>query len=207
MAAARRIHPDHGSFVTAAFGEDGPGSSFPSGAGWCCARRSLSAFSKRWPARSLPAMPGSARAPERPLVGEFGRTARRVGCRRGSGGALIRRRDFLARTAQTAAALTVPATAAGSASGGHAGTQSRRVNCADDMAVSGESRLPGHPDKLADLIADALIDSMQDAVPTFGPRGSVSLRVRRSHRRCGSGRLRLRSTSGGARGHDPATAL
>jgi S-adenosylmethionine synthetase len=75
----------------------------------------------------------------------------------------MKRRDFLSLTARTAAALTaVPvATAAATESARHGGIGARRVTRADDFVVSAEAFLPGHPDKLADLIADTITDTLQ----------------------------------------------
>ena len=77
----------------------------------------------------------------------------------------MKRRDFLSLTARSAATLTaVPLTAAGDSTR-HGGIAPRRITRADDVVVSAESFLEGHPDKLADLIADTVTDTLQAMRP------------------------------------------
>jgi len=87
----------------------------------------------------------------------------------------MKRREFLSITGRTAAALTaVPVAVTATNAFRHGGLVPRHANRAD-CVISAESLLPGHPDKLADLIADTLIDAVQDAGPCWGPRGAVDV--------------------------------
>jgi S-adenosylmethionine synthetase len=80
----------------------------------------------------------------------------------------MNRRGFLSLAARTAA-LTVTATPVLGVSGEevarHGGIAPRRVTSAEDYVVSAESFCEGHPDKLADLIADQIVDDYQNQTP------------------------------------------
>jgi len=78
-------------------------------------------------------------------------------------------------TGRTAAALTAAPVAAGSGAGmaRHGGIAPRWVTRADDVVVSAASRLPGHPDKLADLIADTITDTLQGTCPGQSHGGAI----------------------------------
>ena len=77
-------------------------------------------------------------------------------------------------TGRTAAALTAPvAASSGVEVARHGGMAPRRVTRADDIVVSAASRFPGHPDKLADLIADTITDTLQGRRPGLPHGGAI----------------------------------
>jgi S-adenosylmethionine synthetase len=94
----------------------------------------------------------------------------------------MKRRDFLSLTARTAAGFTAAPVFASPdvALARHGGLAPRRVTRADDFVVSAESFTEGHPDKLADLIADDIVDRMQSDVLGLSFQGGVEVFASRS---------------------------